>query len=247
VVLDELSHSCMFAGAQLSGARVETFRHNDAAHAEEVLAGKREGRALLLTETVFSMDGDRAPLGDLADACERHGAWMMTDDAHGFGVVHQHNPAPIQMGTLSKAVGSYGGYVCGPRALIDLLVNRARGLIYTTGLPPAALGAALAALDIIESEPGRGEAALANAAAFCTAIGAAEPQSAVVPVVLGEARAALDASQRLLGAGLLVTAIRYPTVPEGTARLRVSFSATHERGDVERLGAEVLAIMDGVG
>lgn len=242
VVLDELSHGCMFAGARLSGARTEMFRHNDAGHAEALLAERREGRALLLTETVFSMDGDRAPLGDLAAACERHGAWMMTDDAHGFGVIRQDDPAPIRMGTLSKAVGSYGGYVCGGRALIDLLVNRARGLIYTTGLPPAVLGASLAALEIIETEPERGEAALARAADFCAAIGADAPQSAVVPVILGEARAALGASQRLLEAGFLVAAIRYPTVPEGTARLRVSFSAAHRAEDVERLGAEMRAI-----
>lgn len=243
VVLDELSHACMHAGARLSGARVETFRHNDADDAADKLRRTDARRKLVLTETVFSMDGDRAPLNALGEVCADAGAWMMTDDAHGFGVIRSDNPAPVQMGTLSKAVGAYGGYVCGPRALIELLVNRGRGLVYTTGLPPAVLGAAIAALDIIEKEPERARDCLDHAARFSAMIGAPAPHSAVVPAVMGEARAALDASRRLYESGLLVTAIRPPTVPEGTARLRVSFRADHRKEDVERLGSAMRAIL----
>jgi len=241
ILLDELSHACMFAGARLSGAAVETFRHNDADDANRKLRAARARRMLVLTETVFSMDGDRAPLSALADICEATGAWLMTDDAHGFGVVKMANRAPVQMGTLSKAVGAYGGYVCGPRALIDLLINRSRGLIYTTGLPPAALGAAVEALRIMTAEPERADRALGNAANFCTRIGAPQPQSAIVPLILGEPEAALGASQRLRDAGFLVTAIRPPTVPDGASRLRFAFSADHRPADIERLAALVCA------
>ncbi|MBB5519640.1 aminotransferase class I/II-fold pyridoxal phosphate-dependent enzyme [Amphiplicatus metriothermophilus] len=242
-LLDERSHACMFAGARLSGAHVETFRHNDAGDLARRLAAARSPRALVLTETVFSMDGDRAPLDAIAAACEEAGAWLMTDDAHGLGVVPGDNPAPVQMGTLSKAAGAYGGYVCGPRALIELLVNRARGLVFTTGLPPAALGASIAALDIMAREPERGAKARANAALFCRLIDAPAPESAIVPVILGDPEAALAASQRLSEAGFLVAAIRPPSVPEGTARLRVAFSAVHQAADIERLAAHVRAIL----
>lgn len=243
VALDALSHACMFAGARLSGARVETFRHNDAGDLARVLEAPA-ARRIVLTETVFSMDGDRAPLAAIADACAAAGAWLMTDDAHGLGVIDAENPAPLQMGTLSKAAGAYGGYVCGPRAFIELLVNRARGFIYTTGLPPAALAAAIAALDIMKDEPQRGRRALAHAATFSRLIDAPKPQSAIVPVVFGAAEDALAASARLYEEGFIVTAIRPPTVPEGTARLRVAFSAAHEAADVTRLGALVRALID---
>ena len=235
IVLDELSHSCLFAGARLSGAQIETFRHNDVEDAKRLLALPCDGRRLLLTETIFSMDGDLAPLAELQMACTEAGAWMMTDDAHGFGVIESDNAAPIQMGTLSKAAGSYGGYVCGPRSLVELLVNRARGLIYTTGLPPAALGASIAALEIIDHEPQRAVKAMENAALFCELIGAPPPESVIVPVILGDETVALDASERLLAQGLLVTAIRPPTVPPGTARLRISFSTDHKTVDIRKL------------
>ena len=237
VLLDELSHACMHSGARLSGAFVETFRHNDAADLRARLAASAAPRKLVLTETVFSMDGDLAPLDLIAAACADHDAWLMTDDAHGFGVVHTDNPAPVQMGTLSKAAGSYGGYVCGPHALIDLLVNRARGLIFTTGLPPAALGASIEALRIIEAEPERRERVLAYASLFSRALDATPAESAIVPVVLGTEERALSASAQLLEKGFLVAAIRPPTVPPGTARLRVSFSSEHRLEDVEALAA----------
>ncbi len=236
LILDELSHSCIHAGARLSGAKIYTFQHNDADHA---LLKLREaapfGQRIVITETVFSMDGDRAPLLDLNAMCESHGAWLMTDDAHGLGVVPMDNPAPVQMGTLSKAAGVYGGYVCGPRALIDLLVNRARSFVYTTGLPPFVLGSASKALDIIAADPALGARAMANARLFCTLTGLPEPQSAIVPLIVGDARPALSLSESLEREGFLVTAIRPPTVPEGTARLRFAFAALHQDADIRRL------------
>ncbi|MBI1364581.1 MAG: aminotransferase class I/II-fold pyridoxal phosphate-dependent enzyme [Alphaproteobacteria bacterium] len=236
IVMDELSHSCLHAGARLSGARIERFRHNDVGEARRALRERRGGgRALLLTETIFSMDGDAAPLPALAEICEETGAWLMTDDAHGFGVVKIDNPAPIQMGTLSKAVGAYGGYVCGPAALIDLLTSRARSFVYTTSLPPPVLGAALEALAIIAAEPERSARTRANAALFADLVGLARPAAAIVPAMIGEAARALDLSERLADKGFLVSAIRPPTVPEGTARLRFTFSAAHAQSDIRAL------------
>ena len=157
IVIDELAHACLNAGASLSRATIASFRHNDAGHADAILLELR-GRhrnALLVTETVFSMDGDRAPLADLADIAIRHDTWLMSDDAHGFGVVEPARAtAPLQMGTLSKAVGGYGGYCCASASVVALLKTRARSLIYTTALPPATVAAALSALDIIDADPG---------------------------------------------------------------------------------------------
>ena len=148
------------------------------------------------------------------------------------------------MGTLSKAVGAYGGYVCGPEAFIDLLTSRARSLVYTTGLPPPVLGAALEALTIIETEPWRSDAALKNAALFCDLIGISEaPQSTIFPLIVGDEDRALDLSKALAEKGFLVTAIRPPTVPEGAARLRFTFTAGHDEDDVRALAAAVGALM----
>ena len=166
VLADELSHACLFAGAQLSRGKVMTFRHNDAAHARELLRNNRAAhdRAMIVTDGVFSMDGDLAPLSALNALAEEYDAWLMSDDAHGLGVVgggrgssfvgNSYIPVPLQMGTLSKAVGAYGGYLCASSAVIDLMRNRARTLVYSTGLPPAICAAAIAALDLIEREPG---------------------------------------------------------------------------------------------
>lgn len=243
IILDELSHNCMFAGAKLSGADVQTFNHNDVEHARELLSVSNAPRKLLMTETVFSMDGDLAPLSALHGICEDHGCWMMTDDAHGLGILNTYNPAPIQMGTFSKAAGSYGGYVCGPRALIDLLINRGRGFIYTTGLPPAALAASLEALNIMEQEPERRETVLGHARSFCQTLDLPTPDSAIVPLIIGAETDALEASQKLANEGFIVTAIRPPTVPEGTSRLRVSFNADHRAEDVATLAALLRPIL----
>ncbi|WP_084397916.1 aminotransferase class I/II-fold pyridoxal phosphate-dependent enzyme [Henriciella aquimarina] len=235
ILMDALSHSCMHAGARLSGAEIRVFRHNDVAHAGELMR-EAQGQVLVLTETVFSMDGDLAPLEELAALCEQHGAWLMTDDAHGLGVVAQTNPAPIQMGTLSKAAGAYGGYVCAPAPVIDMLTSRARSLVYTTGLPPPVLAAAITALDIMRDEPDRARRAMANAKLFCELMGLPAPESVIVPVIIGEESRAMAISDALEREGYLVTAIRPPTVPEGTSRLRVTFAAGHTEDDVRGLG-----------
>jgi 8-amino-7-oxononanoate synthase len=243
LLVDELAHACIWAGARLSGAVVLSFRHNDLEHLDALLAEYRgaHDRVLVATDTVFSMDGDLAPLPALSELCAEHDAWLLTDDAHGLGVVQTAAGAsvPLQMGTLSKAVGSYGGYLCASRAVIDLVVNRARTLIYSTGLPPAAIGAAIAALEIIEADPELCAAPMRKARRFTAALNLPEAQSAIVPVVVGEARAALDASRRLAEQGFLVAPIRPPTVPQGTARLRVAFAAGHPDAEVGRLARAV--------
>ena len=243
LLVDELAHACIWAGARLSGAVVLSFRHNDMDHLAALLAEYRgaHGRALVATDTVFSMDGDLAPLDRMIWLCEAHDAWLLTDDAHGLGIVHSDAGArvPLQMGTLSKAVGSYGGYLCASRAVIDLVVNRARTLIYSTGLPPAAIGAAIASLDIITADPDLGAAPVRKARRFTEALNLPLAQSAIVPVIVGEAKAALDASRALAEQGFLVAPIRPPTVPQGTARLRVAFAAGHPDAEVDRLAAAI--------
>ncbi len=244
VLLDELSHACMWAGARLSGARTATFRHNDVADLARILDAERAAHrhCLILTERVFSMDGDRAPLGDILGLAERHDAWTLVDDAHGLGIVEDGPRAPLEMGTLSKSLGSYGGYLCASRAVVDLLTSRARSFVYTTGLPPASAAAALAALDIVEAEPERSARTLALARRFTARLGLPEAESAVVPVLVGEAEAALALSRELERDGFLVVAIRPPTVPPGTARLRVAFSAAHAFETVDALAARVAVL-----
>ncbi|WP_411818834.1 aminotransferase class I/II-fold pyridoxal phosphate-dependent enzyme [Hyphococcus sp. DH-69] len=240
ILLDELVHSCIHSGARLSGATIKVFRHNDIDHARSILKEiAPDQRTLLITETIFSMDGDAAPLKELFALCTEHDAWLMTDDAHGLGIAKQVNPAPIQMGTLSKAAGVYGGYVCGPKALIALLHSRARSFVYTTGLPPFVLGAVNASLKIIEDEKSLGEKALANAKLFCAMMDLPVPESTIVPIIIGAADDAMAFSARLEEDGFLVTAIRPPTVPEGTARLRIAFSARHREDDIARLAASI--------
>ena len=238
ILIDELSHSSLWSGARLSRAEVRTFRHNDVGHVNALLEQYRTRfhRALIITEGVFSMDGDRAPLPELAAIAHNAGAWLMADDAHDldFGRAARAD-VPLRVGTLSKAVGAYGGYVCASQAVIDLVRNRARTLIYSTGLPPAIVAAAIAALDLIEREPRMLALPLAKARAFTSAAGLPEAQSTIVPVVLGEAEAALRASQLLEAEGFLVVAIRPPTVPDKTARLRFSFSARHPDAEIARL------------
>ena len=245
VLADELSHACLWAGAQLSHARVEKFRHNDVAHIEEILRECRSAYscALIVTDGVFSMDGDLAPLKELSAVACAHDTWLMSDDAHGLGVLGGGRGSAfaagvtvdLQMGTLSKALGSYGGYVCASAAVIDLLKTRARTLIYSTGLPPASAAAALAALDIVEADPALTARPLAKARAFTRACNLPLAASQIVPVVLGEPLAALEASQLLEREGFLVTPIRPPTVPGGTARLRLAFTAGHPDDEIARL------------
>ena len=251
VLADELSHACLFAGAQLSRGLLVPFRHNDVAHARELLRQRRAAheRTLIVTDGVFSMDGDLAPLADLVALAAEYDAWLMSDDAHGLGVVgggrgssdagNTHIAVPLQMGTLSKAVGAYGGYLCASTPVIDLIRNRARTLIYSTGLPPACVAAAIAALDLIEREPGYAALPLKKAKAFTQAAGLPEAQSPIVPVIVGEEETTLAASRLLADAGFLAAPIRPPTVAVGTARLRLTFTAQHPNDAIVRLATIV--------
>ena len=253
VLIDELAHACLWAGARLARAAVVPYRHADVAHADALIAElrQRHRRALIATDGVFSMDGDIAPLHALAELAQRHDAWLMSDDAHGLGVVGGGRGSnfvqlpkadiPLQMGTLSKGLGAYGGYLCASAAVVDLIRNRARTAIYSTGLPPAMTAAAIAALDVIEREPDYAALPLAKAKAFASLAGLPQPASPIVPVLLGEAEAALKASRLLEEEGFLVVAIRPPTVPAGTARLRLTFTAQHPDRDVARLAEVVRA------
>ncbi len=255
ILLDELCHSCLLAGAELARSRVLEFRHNDVAHLEALLAAER-GRhrhCLVLTDGVFSMEGDLAPLPALAALAAEHDAWLMTDDAHGLGVVGDGRgssfafspPAvvPLQMGTLSKAVGSYGGYLCASHAVAELVRNRARSFVYSTGLPPGAVAAASRALDLIATDRELVRRPLELARRFTAALGLPAAQSPIVSLVQGDAASALAASDALKAAGFLVAAIRPPTVPPGTSRLRVTFSAEHTEREVDALAAAVRPLL----
>ena len=247
VLLDELSHACIYAGAQLSRGTVVTFRHNDVLHVRELLSARRgeHDHAIIVTDGVFSMDGDLAPLNELLALAEEHDAWLMSDDAHGLGVLgggrgssfvgNSHIPVHLQMGTLSKSVGSYGGYLCASASVIDLMRNRARTLIYSTGLPPACVAAAIAALDLIERDPDYAARPVRKAKAFTKRAGLPDAQSPIVPIVVGDEEAALAHSRMLEKEGFLAVAIRPPTVKPGTARLRLTFTAQHPDDQIDRL------------
>ena len=247
ILVDELSHACINAGAKLSGAAVQRYRHCDIEHAEALMAARRADhpRALIVTDGVFSMDGDLAPLHELSKLAQNFDAWLLADDAHGLGVVGGGRGSsfangkavdvPLQMGTLSKAIGAYGGYLCASQPVIDLMHTRARTFIYSTGLPPPVIAAAIAAIDLIESDRAYVAEPLRKARNFARATNLPEPQSAVVPVILGDADSVLAASRMLEEQGFLVVAIRPPTVPNGTARLRFAFTAQHPDTEIERL------------
>lgn len=252
LILDKLSHASLIDGARLSGATVRVFPHNHLGKLEKLLKGIREreprGRVLVVTESIFSMDGDAAPLVEMVALKERYGAWLMVDEAHAVGVLGPQGrglvaalglegQVEVQMGTLSKAVGVSGGYIAGSRSLIDLLVNRARSLIYSTAPAPAVVETAAAALDLLmgaEGERRRGRLEW-NKRHLLELLGgiSTTPAAAIVPVVLGAEAAAMAAAQQLLEAGWLVPAIRFPTVARGAARLRVTLSALHEALEIE--------------
>jgi 8-amino-7-oxononanoate synthase len=239
VILDKLSHACLVDGARLSGATLRVFPHNDLAKLERLLVTCREksasARILVATESVFSMDGDLCPLREIVNLTEAHGALLLLDEAHAFGVLGengmglaeqenlQHRIA-FQMGTLSKAAGLSGGYLAASRAWIDLLVNRARSFIYTTAPPPALAHAAIRSLSLIRSDEGKSLRAKLQANLSYLSQGI----TPIIPKILGTNEAALSAATELEEAGFLVPAIRYPTVSRGTARLRISVSAAHE-------------------
>jgi 8-amino-7-oxononanoate synthase len=255
VLIDELAHACLWAGTKLSPAQTLVFRHNDVAHAQTLLAENRARfrHVLLVTDGVFSMDGDLAPLDQLGALCAAFDSWLLTDDAHGLGVIGDgrgsafaaggRTRVPLQMGTLSKAIGAYGGYLCASRPVIDLIKTRARTLIYSTALPPAMAAAAIAALTVIETEPELTRKPLAKALAFTRRLGLPDAQSPIVPLIIGTPEAALHASQKLEEEGFLVTPIRPPTVPVGTARLRFAFTAMHPHEEIARLADAVQALL----
>ena len=235
IVSDELNHASIIDGSRLARAEVCVYRHNDVEHAAGLVAGA-PGRCLVVTDTVFSMDGDVAPLRELSELCARHGALLVLDDAHAVFPLPDPDPAApcLRVGTLSKALGSQGGYVTGPARWVELLVNRARSFIFTTGLAPVSAAAASAALAVVRSA--EGEQLVARLRRHVDRVAAGHP-SPIVPVVLGGEEAALAAAALLLEGGLLVPAIRPPTVPAGSSRLRVSLSAAHDDADVDRLVA----------
>jgi 8-amino-7-oxononanoate synthase len=263
VFVDRLSHASILDATILSRATLHRFRHNDPVHLDELLANAGDGRRLVVTESVFSMDGDLSPLRELADVVARHGAMLMVDEAHATGVFGPTGAGRVKelglsaetnfsMGTLSKGLGSSGGFVACSQAARDLLLNKARSLIYTTAPPPAAVGAALGALDVLEAEPGLGGELLANAAAFRGMLSAGgldigQSCSQVVPVIVGENSAAVLVSQELRERGIIAAAIRPPTVPEGSARLRFSVTLAHSKDDLEQVAGVVAEVVQAFG
>ncbi|MFZ4125683.1 MAG: aminotransferase class I/II-fold pyridoxal phosphate-dependent enzyme [Rickettsiales bacterium] len=229
IIADKLVHACIIDGAQLSGATLKRFKHNDMEDLARLLASRSDyENCLIVTDHVFSMDGDIAPLKAMRALADKHDAWLMADDAHGLGIITPEAEPHIWMGTLSKAAGSYGGYIAASQKVIDYLITSARSFIFSTGLPPATLAAANEALKLMTPE--LATKALANAKRFNP-----NAQTTIVPVILGDEIAALEKSKQLEAAGLLVQAIRPPTVPAGTARLRVAFSALHSEAMVDDL------------
>lgn len=249
VFLDKLSHACLVDGARLSGATLRVFRHNDVDHLRDQLAWARKkhpaARLIIVTESVFSMDGDIAPLREIVELKDRYGAALLLDEAHGIGVLGNGGRGladqlglghriEIQMGTLGKALGSSGGYIAGSRTLVDFLINRARSFIFTTAAPAAHAAAASAALDLCAGPEGdQRRARLRQLAGLFSPA----PVAAIHPVILGGEKETLHASEQLAALGFHVPAIRPPTVPPGTSRLRVSLSAAHDRPVVSTLAA----------
>lgn len=262
VILDKLCHASLIDGARLSGADVRVFPHNDVALLRKRLAWAEghladEGRLLVVTESVYSMDGDRAPLEAIVAAKEHHGALLLVDEAHGFGIT---GPAgrgvaaelgltervDLHLGTLSKAAGLSGGFVAASRKLCDLLLNRARSFIYSTAPPPALAATAVNALTLMAGP--EGDELRARLWERLATLGRAlnlVPESAILPIILGSNERALAAAAALLEQGFLVPAIRFPTVPRGGARLRVTVSATHREADLLALAAALNSARSG--
>jgi len=256
ILSDELNHASIVDGCRLARARVEVYRHADPADLEQRLrAHAGPSRKVVVTDGVFSMDGDLAPLPEILEVAGRHGAIVVVDDAHATGVVGNgrgtahhfgiRHEGLVVMGTLGKALGAFGAFVAGPRAVRDLLVNRARSLIYTTAIPPPVLGAARAALEVLQAEPDRIERLAAHTRRLRQGLRQAgfpvpDLPTPIVPVILGGNRAALTWSEKLWDRGFWVHPIRPPTVPEGTSRLRITVSSEHDPADIDAL-TEALA------
>ncbi|MDI1302223.1 MAG: 8-amino-7-oxononanoate synthase [bacterium] len=249
---DRLNHASLIDGGLASGAHFQRYHHGDVAHLRTLLEKSTAAKKLIVTDGVFSMDGDVAPLPELAQLAQQHDAWLMVDDAHGFGVLgaqgggvaeHFSLPAaqlPVLVGTLGKGFGTFGAFVAGDAALIEYLINSARSYIFTTALPPAVAAASRASLKLLRDEPQRREKLASLVAHFrheALSLGLAllPSDTPIQPVLLGSNQKALAWSAALEAKGFLVGAIRPPTVPAGSARLRVTFSAAHERADVDGL------------
>ena len=252
IISDALNHASIIDGCRLSRAKIHVFRHRDAAHADEILTGLagEPGNKLLITDGVFSMDGDIGPLDQLVPVAEKHGAIMMIDDAHSSGVLGAngrgtvdhfglHGRVQIQVGTLSKAIGALGGYVCGSRDLIDYLYHRARPFLFSTSHPPAVTAACLAAFDLLVAEPERVQMLWGNTNYFKQLLkqegfDTGLSETPIVPIIVGETKAAMDYSRALFEEGLWATGIGFPTVPQGLARIRAIVTATHTRAQLEQ-------------
>jgi glycine C-acetyltransferase len=266
IISDELNHASIIDGARLSKAKILVFRHKDLAHAEEQLATLKgqPGRKLLITDGVFSMDGDIGPLPGLCDLAEKYGAIMMVDDAHASGVLGRngrgtidhfkvHGRVDVQVGTLSKAIGALGGYVCGSRDLIDFLYHRARPFLFSTSHPPSVAASCIAAFDVLEQEPERMERLWENTRFWKKELGnlgfniggvnTPASETPITPIILGDGKLTMEFSRELFKAGVLGTGIAFPTVPEGKARIRTIMTATHTRQQLE----QALEVLKGVG
>jgi len=250
IISDELNHASIIDGARLSRAKILVFRHKDVAHAEEQLASVKDqpGRKLVITDGVFSMDGDIGPLPGLCEVAEKYGAIMMVDDAHASGVLGRngrgtvdhfnvHGRVDIQVGTLSKAVGALGGYVCGTRELIEFLYHRGRPFLFSTSHPPSVAATCIAAFDVLEQEPELIQKLWDNTNFFKKELGnlgfniggqnTPRSETPITPIIVGEGRLAMEFSRELFKEGLMATGIAFPTVPEGKARIRTIVSAAH--------------------
>jgi glycine C-acetyltransferase len=257
IVSDELNHASIIDGARLSRAKIKVFRHKDAAHAEELLneIKNEPGRKLLITDGVFSMDGDIGPLPALCELSEKYGAIMMVDDAHSSGVLGRngrgtvdhfglHGRVDVQVGTLSKAIGALGGYVCGTRDLIEFLYHRGRPFLFSTSHPPSVAATCIAAFDVLEQEPERIENLWANTHYWKKELGGLgfniggvttpASETPITPIIIGDGRLTMDFSRALFDEGVLGTGIAFPTVPEGKARIRTIMTATHTREELDQ-------------
>ncbi len=257
IVSDELNHASIIDGARLSKAKIKVFRHKDVAHAEELLKEiqNEPGRKLLITDGVFSMDGDIGPVDKLCDLADRYGAIMMVDDAHASGVLgrngrgsvdhfHCTDRVDVQVGTLSKAIGALGGYVCGSRDLIDYLYHRARPFLFSTSHPPSVAATCIAAFDLLEQEPERIERLWSNARYFKEQLAAAgfdvggrttpASETPITPILIGDGRKTMEFSRALFEAGVMATGIAFPTVPEGKARVRTIMTSEHTREQIDQ-------------
>jgi len=257
ILSDELNHASIIDGARLSRAKVKVFRHRDVDHCEELLKelANEPGHKLVITDGVFSMDGDIGPVDKLAAVAEKYGAIMMVDDAHASGVLgrngrgsvdhfNAHGKVDVQVGTLSKAIGALGGYVCGSRDLIDYLYHRARPFLFSTSHPPSVAATCIAAFDILENEPERIERLWENTRYFQTELrgagfnvgGVTTPatETPITPLIIGDGRQTMEFSRALFDEGVLGTGIAFPTVPEGKARIRLMLSSEHTRAQLDQ-------------